>query len=762
MQWILACVFGVGAVSLFPQLPSLTWLLPLLPVALAAGKYKPLRFWGGLCFGVIWAVFYGWSGVSRQLPERYENIDLDLVGRIVGLPATGNLRQRFTVEVIRLGLPQDEQINPPPHKIKLNWYDLQQPVQPGETWQLRVRLKRPHGFANPDLFDYETWLFRQGIGATGYVRNGEVNRRLREAAQSLPVERLRYRIYTQLKQRQELSYAPVLTALTIGERRGIGRELWQLFTATGTNHLFVISGLHVGFVALCWYSLIIGMGRWLPLGAPVVAVQQPAAFGAILAAALYSLLAGFGLPTQRALVMLALLLMGRILKRQLSLSFCLAVALLFVMLLDPLAMRAAGLWLSFGAVGALLLGFSGYTSGRGIWWKWGRPQWLVFVALGPLLLCLFGQFSLLSPLANVLAIPLIGLVVVPLCLAAGVLLWLCPPLADRLLGAADWLIGLLIQWLRLLSELPLSVIHLDPGFGALVCAGLGALLWLLPAGLPGRWLALICFLPLLAPSHSLPPGAFRALIFDVGQGLAVLVETRHHRLIYDVGASFGDQFNAADTVLLPYLRRRRIEYLDKILISHGDNDHAGALPYLLSALEDTEIISGASFAQNYPAPTEACASGRSWQWDGVTFLLMQAEPGYWNNENNRSCVLKVANGESSLLLTGDIEREAERSLIAQFAGQLRSDVMVAPHHGSRTSSSWAFLHRVRPSRVVFTNGYKNRFGHPKQEVVQRYRQLGALIMTSAEHGAVSLLAVPGSELQLQPFRPRRIGYWYGR
>jgi len=326
MQWILACVLGVGLVSLFPRLPSLIWLLPLLPILWTAAKYKSLRLLGGLCFGIIWAVLYGWQGLSQQLPSEYENHDFDLVGQVVGLPAINSVRQRFTVKVKRLRLPQDERLTTIPGKININWYNLGQQVRPGEVWQFRVRLKRPRGFANPGLFNYETWLFQQGIGATGYVRDHPANRRVAGSANRAWFDRLRYRMLNRLKQHHSLHYPEVLTALLIGERRAIASDLWQLFTATGTNHLFVISGLHVGFVALCSFSLVIFIGRWLPLGATVVAVQQLAALAAVAAAAIYSLLAGFGLPTQRALVMLLVLLLGRLLKREVSLTFCLVAA----------------------------------------------------------------------------------------------------------------------------------------------------------------------------------------------------------------------------------------------------------------------------------------------------------------------------------------------------------------------------------------------------------------------------------------------------
>ena len=762
MRWMIACCFGVGAVSFFPVIPSLLWLLPLAALGLIAIKYKLLKFVGALSFGVIWGILSGWVGLQHQLPESLENIDLNVVGQVVGLPATSERRQRFDLKIKTIGLAVGDNFLAAPKRIRINWYQTETLVLPGEIWQFTVRLRRPHGFANPGIFDYETWLFQQGIDATGYVREGEQNLQLKQAGLARLLDQIRFSLYQKLNQLPAgYQYKDVLIALLMGERSDLGGDLWQIFTRTGTNHLFVISGLHIGFVALCCYLLVMQIGRWIPLGAPVIALQQVASVAAILASVGYSALAGFALPTQRALIMLTLLMSGKILKRDINIVTSFVIALLCVLLLDPLAPRTVGFWLSFGAVGALLLGFAGYTSHQGFWWRWGRPQWLVFIAFIPLLLFFFKQFSVISPLANLVAIPLLGLLVVPLCLLAGLLLLVDESLAAGVLWVADRAIWGLITGLEFVAETPFAVVQLSPSVAAVVVASCGAIVLLGPRGLPGRWLALFCFIPLFIYQPPLKVGDYRVSFFDAGQGSSVLVETSEHRLLYDVGPAYDDKFNAATSVLLPYFQHRGIGRLDRILISHSDNDHAGSLPYLLDHIDYGDIVSGSVLKQYTKLPIDACQSGESWQWDGVSFQLMQASPEYWTSENNRSCVLKIDNGNFAVLLTGDIEREAEQSLLEQFGDGLKADFMLAPHHGSRTSSSLTFIQQAAPSWVIFTIGYKNRFGHPKPDIVERYRLAQIKTLDTISSGLIKVtVAAEHSPVLIESFRQSQMGYWY--
>ncbi len=771
-SWIISCCIGISVVTLFPKLPELGWplvliLLPLTFCVVVSLKYKPLKLFGALSFGLIWGVIYGCLGLHQIIPHQYENIDLIVEGEVVGLPdvsviTNNRARQRFLMNVRSLrdsdGAVIDQQIK----KIRLNWYQTDQPVKPGEYWRLTIRLKRPHGLANPGSFDYETYLFRQGIGATGYVRADSQNRLLSEPGWNSLADRSRYVLAQRLAQSgAQTSYPEVLRALLIGDRSEMDGDLWRTVTRTGTNHLFVISGLHVGFISLCFYSIIIFTSRFILLGAPRVAAQQIASVAALLGSTGYCALAGFSLPTQRALIMLAIMLMGRVFKRHTDIYDSFLAALLFVMLWDPLAVRSVGFWLSFGAVAALILGFKGYTGTPGFWWRWGRPQWLVFLVFIPGLLFFFGQFSLISPLANSFAIPLVGMTVVPLCLSGGLLLLLSEDLSAKLLFLADQIVALVFKGLAILEQWPFALLEFNPEPLSLAIALVGMILLALPKGLPGRGLAILMLLPLVTKQDDLNEnGTYELTVFDVGQGLSVLVETARHRLIYDVGPRYSESFNAADAVLLPYFQRTDIRYLDRIVLSHSDNDHAGALADLAAQVEFGDIVAGSEPPALFYEQVTGCSSGRRWDWDGIEFMLMQATPDVWNNENNRSCVLRVDNGTFATLLAGDIEQQAENSLINQFSEQLKANLLIAPHHGSRTSSSDPFIHKVRPDQVVFAAGYRNRFGHPKPDIVERYRSLGAITLSTVDTGAISLTAQQQGVVTYRLYRNERWGYWY--
>lgn len=767
---IIVCL-SIVAVGFLPQLPSPGFLLGLSLLALIAFLLRRFLLLIPLCLGMVWASLYGYLGLAQQLPGELEGHDLWVEGTVSGLPKMGPRAQRFDFDIESVEAPKVFSQQLRLKKVRLNWYELDKPVRPGERWRLLLRLKRPHGFANPGGFDYEGWLFRHGIGATGYVRRDEGNRRLQAARLSHLLDQWRYRLLTRLQ--AQLDGNPqqgYLLALIMGERSDINDRQWQLLSATGTNHLFVISGLHVGFVALCGYWLFFMVSRWFLWGPPRIAAQHVGVSGALLLSSAYAALAGFSLPTQRALIMLLVMLVSRLCYRQGSVWYSFVLALFAVLLWDPLAGCSAGFWLSFGAVGVLLYAFGKRTDSRGFYWRWLRPQWVVFVAFVPVLLFFFQQASLVSPVANVLAIPLVGLVIVPLCLLVVLLqilgdafsisifqLW-----AGGLLELASYCLQWVFAYLQVLADLSwanwkhaLSIWWLLPVLP-------GVLLLLAPRGLPGRWLGVLCFLPLFASNNFAPTkGAFEVTVLDVGQGLAVLVRTEAHQLLYDTGARFSDQLDAASAVILPFLRQAGIETLDRVVVSHGDNDHAGALPPLLEQVPVRHIISGASELQAGGVPITKCQSGDDWSWDGVRFEVMQADAITWRNENNRSCVLRISNGQHSVLLTGDIEVEAEAFLVGRYGVGLKSDVLLAPHHGSLTSSGEDFIEAVAPGQVIFSSGYRNRFGHPHEKVVARYQRRGIAMLNTAESGAIRLYSDNETRnLQLEKYRQSFRRYWF--
>jgi len=483
-MWGRVLAFGLGALLLqtLGDLPHWLWSLSALLVALLLARWRWLRLLPWLTAGFLWALLYaGWL-LSMQLPASLEGQELLVEGVVVALPDRSKHRTRFEFQI------DQAQDWPRPGRLRLSWYRGAPELRPGQRWQLLVRLKRPRGFANPGGFDYAGWLFRNHIAATGYVRRSPQNRLLGEAGLSGQLDRWRQRLaedIAQLSGHEDVS--PLLRALAVGDRSGIDRAQWQLLNATGTNHLLAISGLHIGLVAV--FGFFIGRWLWSLPAVTVLLVPAPliGALGAIVAAGLYALLAGWSLPTQRAFVMVSVVMLGVFLRRRIALSRSLALALGAVLLLDPLAVLQVGFWLSFGAVGLLLYGMGWRPREGGVWWRWGRAQWLIALGLFPLLALLFHKVSLVAPLANLVAIPWVSFSVIPPLLVGMSLSAWWPALAAWPLGFAADSLELLWRLLSWLGELPMASWQLPDLPGGIVAAALiGVLLLLAPAGLPGR------------------------------------------------------------------------------------------------------------------------------------------------------------------------------------------------------------------------------------------------------------------------------------
>jgi competence protein ComEC len=747
---------------------------------------------GGMLLGYAWAALLAQLALAPALAPSDEGRDLQVIGIVDSLPA------RFE-QGIRFNLKVEQTLTPGatvPPRIALSWYADRgndaapfADVQPGQRWQLSVRLQRPHGNANPGGFDYEAWLLEQGVRATGYVRatgrtRGDDNRRLDDFVPGFgsAVERsrafLRARILHALAGRE---YAGVIVALVIGDQRGIDQSDWQVFNRTGIGHLISISGLHItmiaGLVALgvsaLWRRSFF-TGAQLPLLLPA---QKVAALGGAVAALLYVLLAGFGVPAQRTLYMLAVVALALWTGRLSAVTHVLCAALGVVLLLDPWAVLWPGFWLSFGAVAMILFaghGRLGPAPGglRGTLLLAGRTQWAVTLGLVPLTMLLFGQVSLVGPLANAVAIPLVSFVVTPLALAGSLL---PDPLCGWLLLVAHAAVVALAWLLGHLAVLPAAVWRAPAPQGWaqswIFLLALGGTLWLLmPRGWPQRWAGAVAWLPLLLqlPDRP-PPGTFRVTAFDVGQGMALLVETAGHRLLYDTGPGYAPAADAGSRVILPYLRMRGIGALDGIVISHGDTDHTGGAPALLQELQVGWLAS--SLKDTHPVARAAarhvrCAAGQRWEWDGIRFEMLHPAPASYADTglttNARSCVLRIrGNGSGrALLLAGDIEAAQETALLATAPGSLRADVLLAPHHGSGTSSTPAFLQAVQPSVGIFQVGYRNRYKHPKKAVYERYGTLGIERLRTDTDGALTLDA--GASIAIERYRNAHARYWHGR
>jgi competence protein ComEC len=704
----------------------------------------------GIALGAGWSAQVAQHRLSEALPAELEGKDLQLTGVIASLPNRFDDGQRFVFEVEHArDADRDVRI---PSRVALGWYGGERVVPdlvPGQRWHLTARLKLPHGQLNPDGFDAEAWWLTEGIRANGYVRS-DPPLMLAEFVFSLrdTVGRARHALRERIERAlPDARFAGVIVALVIGDQRGIEAADWEVFNRTGIGHLISISGLHITMIAALFSGLVHFLWRHsfftnaqLPLRLPA---RKAAAFAGLLAALVYVALAGFGIPAQRTLLMLAVAGLAVWCNAMLTASQLLACALLVVLLFDPWSVLWPGFWLSFGAIACLLFASSGRLAEGGGWRAGLRSashtQWAVTAGLLPLTLLLFAQVSLISPIANAVAIPVVSALVTPLALAGVVL---PAPLCGWVLQPAHGALSLLAAGLAWLAALPMAVWQAPkPGLIESSLAILGTLWLLAPRGWHHRWLGLLGWLPLMLAQPSAPAAGFWLTAFDIGQGNALLIETPSFRLLYDTGPAYSAAADGGSRVILPYLQARGIDRLDAVVISHSDIDHAGGARSLMQAIDIGWVASSlpAGHALRMPRHVD-CVAGQRWLRDGVQFEFLHptVSDGEASKPNARSCTLKISAGEHAALLTGDIEAPQERALLARAGEQLRADVLLAPHHGSGTSSTPEFLDAVAPSIALFQVGYRNRYRHPKASVVERYQQRGIKVLRSDRSGAVAL------------------------
>lgn len=718
--WGLAQLAGTLVILWQPALPHSGVLLLSFPIALAAFSSRRWRWLAAVWLGATLA----WWHADRQLADRLvpalEGQVITISGRIDGLVEREGRRQRF------LFLPDDALDEagarvPVPKRVRLSLYDDLE-IATGERWQWRVKLRRPRGFANPGGFDYERWLFAQRIGATGYVyRPDESTRRLAAAGYEW-----RAMVAAKVAQLVDGEGGHLLRGLATGDRTAITDRQWEVLRQTGTAHLMAISGLHIGLVAGFALAAAGLLRRWL---LPMSGQHWPVLLAGGMALA-YGMLAGFGLPVRRALLGISLVLLALGLRRKLAPGHAYGAALFGVLSIDPVAPLDTGFWLSFGAVAAIIYVVAGRRPAGTPLRQATRVQAALFLLMAPLLLIAFGQLPLVSPLANAIAIPLFGFVIVPGVIVALVLLpW--PTAATALLAILGRLLELLMVVLTWLAAA-------DPGVGlpvppsAAVLLAVGVALLCLPRALPGRWLGLWLIVPVASLKFtSAPADPLTLHVLDVGQGLAAVVETRNHTLVYDAGPRFGAG-SAAEMVVVPFLESRG-RTPDRIVISHGDSDHAGGLDALRRRYPGTGV-----FGRIPELHVQDCA-GLEWQWDDVRFRMLHPVPGSGGNDNNSSCVLQVQAGRYHLLLTGDIEAAAEARLVARHGRELQADIVLIPHHGSRTSSTAALVSATNAEIAIAGAGFGNRWGFPRRDVMQRWHESGATVYSTGEQGAISVV-----------------------
>jgi competence protein ComEC len=539
-----------------------------------------------------------------------------------------------------------------------------------------------------------------------------------------------------------------------GERNGIPQQDWQVLRSTGTNHLMAIAGLHIGMIAGLIHSLV----TWLWRRSEMFTLHMPAmiagAYASLAVAIFYAALAGFSLPAQRACIMLSVYTLTLINRHKINPWHSWASALLFVLLLNPADVLTESFWLSFSTIALIIFGMSGRLAPAGLWWKWGRVQWVVGIGLVPLSLFLFQQTSFISFVANSISIPWLGLFILPVCLSGGVFTLIAPRLGELLLTLADKSLGLLWKILAWLAQLNMaSWHHAMPGELVLFATVIGVVFLLVPGGFPGRWLGLVWLLPLFLIKPARPqPGDFFLTLLDAGQGLSAVVQTDKHILVFDAGPRFADSMDAGADIVLPYLRIINAKQIDMIVISHGDNDHIGGAPALMKNLPILSI--NTSVPEKLPSPvTHYCFAGSSWRWDGVNFTFLYPTKENLHLSNDSSCVLRIDNGVQSILLTGDIEKYAETDLLARTPAQLSARILIAPHHGSKTSGLPAFVAAVHPDYVLYATGYRNRYHFPHASVVAAYSNIRAHELNTALTGTITFKLNKHSEIQ-QPERYR--------
>lgn len=756
---ILAFVCGVIILQLAPGLPVPHWLWLALPATILLIRQNSLltRLSVALLLGFLWALMFAHLRLADGLPPEWEDRPIEIIGYLDDLPVQQDMGSSFTLRTEQV-LTAGARV---PQRLRLFW-QTQTPPQAGQRWQLTVTLQHPHALRNPDGFDAEAWLLEQNIRATGKVERKLTNR-LQERVAPTPRAMLaaaRAHINERIHQLlPDSRQAGTLAALVIGAQNQIEQDNWQLFRNTGVAHLMSISGLHITLLA----GLIAALANWLWRRSSYLTLRLPARDAALLAGLLvawaYTALAGFAIPAQRTLYMLSTVAGLFLLRRSVAPADVLALALLAVCLLDPWAVLAAGFWLSFGAVALLMWAGHGRIAPAPAWRRAIQAQYAVTLGLIPLGLWLFQQTSLLAPLANAFAIPLVSLAVVPLALGGA----LTP--IDWPLQLASSLMQETVTALRWLDSFGLSsMTRAKPAMLPLVLALTGVLWLLLPRGFPARWAGLLAIFPLfLPPQPVLPVGAYQLTLLDVGQGTAAVIRTRQHALLYDSGPRYSSKSDAGQRVILPYLRSAGISRLDGMVVSHNDLDHSGGMLSLLNAIPVDWLLTSIDPALN---PAHAgirslpCLAGQSWYWDGVHFeVLHPATNSHFNKDNDNSCVIRISSPHGRTLLTGDIEAAAEQWLLLHAAGSLRTDTLLVPHHGSNTSSTDAFLAATGARSALISAGYRNRYGHPKTAVLQRYQTHGMALGRTDQHGALTLLFDAQQRGQIKSERTSHPHYW---
>ncbi|MBT8080213.1 MAG: DNA internalization-related competence protein ComEC/Rec2 [Gammaproteobacteria bacterium] len=733
LRFCVLLLVGAYSMVLALQAPARSVALFVAVVALLSGRYRCSRPLAVFLLGWLISGLTAMQLASQQLDPALEGKTLVVRVQIADFAATRGDSLRFVaVPVSPAGLPA---------KIRLSWFDAGLEPAIGESWQLRVRLRRPRGFSNPGGFDYENWLFRSSIGATGYVLDGQLLEK-GYAGPRASIVQLRARSAQRLQALLPPDEArAVLMAITVGAKHEVSPDAWSRYARTGTSHLMAISGLHIGLAgglayAVTWLLTALLLPR-ANLRVLSVVCTVPVVVG-------YAAISGLGIPAQRAALMSGLAVAGVLLRRPLRSVRQLALVCVLTIIVNPLIVWAPGFQLSFAAVAILLIA-AGHWRGRpdGPAWHsklsyrlrdlWSVQLLLLFGLFG-LTAMQFGRAALLAPLVNMIVLPVFGFVSVPLGL--GGLLMAGPTTAagDLLLQLAHRSIRLVTYIIECADLLPLSRVSLASlSRAGHAAACLACVYVLLPRGWPGRGLAVVAVsVAILSRPAALPARCMELSVLDVGQGMSVVLRTRDHTVLFDTGPRFRGGADAAQLVVVPFLNHLAVNDVDLLIISHADLDHAGGVNTLLARKSVTAVVAG-EVIPGLPA-AEACHAGQVWQFNDMRLQVLHPRRDSAWSGNNASCVVLASLGRHRLLLTGDIESTVER-MLADMPGVV--DTVVVPHHGSNTSSSSPFVQALKPGLAIVSAGYRNRWGLPTPAVIDRWRSTGAQLVTTAEGGALS-------------------------
>ena len=733
----LALLVGATACLCMPALPPGWLCMGMLAVGVGALCFDGIpRLAGWGVIGFAWLALHGQWMLAAQLPVASEGHVFTVSGQVADLPDPQQRRTRF---LLRADGTAPAAVRG--RLLQLDWYDgfgvreagPRAHLHAGESWRLKVKLRAPRGLANPGPWDVERTLLARRIVATGYVTDPDDALRLMSAR---GVDAWRERMSARIARSVPAASSRFVRALALGDTHALADEDWEKLRADGLTHLIAISGSHVGMVAGFFAVLVGGAWRLLPRIGHVTPRPIAMAWAALLGGLVYAAVAGFGLPTMRTVLMIAVVALARASRRSVRVADALALALMAVLLADPLSVMAAGFWLSFAGVAWLawcLPGRDGQK--RGLLREFLSAQGVATVGLLPLTVMLFGQASLAGPLANLLAIPVWSLVVVPLALSGllaevlwpgggGVFWRWAAQCFDLTWPVFEWLASsrFALWWLP------------EAAWFALPLALCGALWLLLPRGVPGKPLACLLWLPLLWPARHLPArGEAELLVMDVGQGLAVLVRTATHVLVYDTGPAVEGGFDAGERVVLPAMQALGSGRADRIVVSHADADHAGGLAALRRSMPRADVLAP---PQAPVTGAAACEAGAAWQWDGVRFRFLHPSPGFPYLRNESSCVLRIETAHGTALLTGDIGEAIEHRLLRGRLADLHADIVLVPHHGSGAAADPGFIAATGARLALVSAGHGNRFGHPRADVVRRWRAAGAEVLNTADSGAL--------------------------